>query len=195
MIHLNGEFMRSSRQKSPSWIGVSFSGRGLRGDPGVFPAGFRLEEHLARLQASLDAIRLANPHPLSKWTELVGKIIAEIPGMTRMSISRSPAARPSAITPSPRASHPRFSSWRASWCPRPRVVESGAKAIVLPDFPLAALRHQVDLVIGQLHAAQSRGGSGLRGGDPGARRPAHRSLGEHVFIVKNGTVLALPSLT
>jgi len=70
---------------------------------------FRLEEHLARLQASLDAIRLANPHPLPKWTELVAKIIAGNPWDDQNVYSRSPAARPSGITLSPRASNPRFS--------------------------------------------------------------------------------------
>ena len=36
---------------------------------------FRLEEHLRRLQHSLDGIRLANPHTPAEWTALIGKII------------------------------------------------------------------------------------------------------------------------
>ncbi|HYS75955.1 MAG TPA: aminotransferase class IV, partial [Burkholderiales bacterium] len=72
MIHLNGEFMPIEQAK------ISVLDRGFIFGDGVYEVipvysrrPFRLEEHLARLQASLDAIRLANPHPLPKWTELV----------------------------------------------------------------------------------------------------------------------------
>jgi D-alanine transaminase len=37
---------------------------------------FRLHEHLARLQASLDGIRLANPHSADAWENLVMQIVA-----------------------------------------------------------------------------------------------------------------------
>jgi D-alanine transaminase len=37
---------------------------------------FRLHEHLRRLQASLDAIRLANPYPVEIWRERVLQLIA-----------------------------------------------------------------------------------------------------------------------
>src|SRR5437879_12139316 len=80
MIHLNGEFMPIEQAK------ISVLDRGFIFGDGVYELipvysrrPFRLEEHLTRLQASLDAIRLANPHPLSKWTEVVAKIIARNP--------------------------------------------------------------------------------------------------------------------
>lgn len=37
---------------------------------------FRLYEHLARLQESLDGIRLANPHSSAEWENLIAQIIA-----------------------------------------------------------------------------------------------------------------------
>lgn len=40
---------------------------------------FRLAEHLRRLQASLDGIRLPNPHTASEWTGLFGRMIDETP--------------------------------------------------------------------------------------------------------------------
>src|SRR6266513_3109845 len=80
MIHLNGEFMPIEQAK------ISVLDRGFIFGDGVYEVipvysrrPLRLEEHLARLQASLDAIRLANPHPLSRWTELVAKIVAGNP--------------------------------------------------------------------------------------------------------------------
>src|SRR5438046_10763695 len=80
MIHLNGEFMPIEQAK------ISVLDRGFIFGDGVYEVipvysrrPFRLEEHLARLQASLDAIRLANPHPLPNWAEIVAKIIAGNP--------------------------------------------------------------------------------------------------------------------
>jgi D-alanine transaminase len=37
---------------------------------------FRLDDHLRRLQASLDGIRLANPHSGNAWRELIGTLVA-----------------------------------------------------------------------------------------------------------------------
>jgi D-alanine transaminase len=37
---------------------------------------FRLEEHLRRLQHSLDGIRLQNPHTMAEWVQLIGKLVA-----------------------------------------------------------------------------------------------------------------------
>jgi D-alanine transaminase len=40
---------------------------------------YRMPEHLARLQHSLDRIRLANPHSGSQWAEIVGGLIERQP--------------------------------------------------------------------------------------------------------------------
>jgi D-alanine transaminase len=37
---------------------------------------FRLDEHLRRLQHSLDGIRLANPLPEAHWREVIGEVVA-----------------------------------------------------------------------------------------------------------------------
>src|SRR5690242_21180657 len=80
IAYLNGEFLPLDQAR------VSVLDRGFIFGDGVYeviPAysrrPFRLGEHLARLQASLDAIRLSNPHPGAKWAELVEKIIAGNP--------------------------------------------------------------------------------------------------------------------
>lgn len=38
---------------------------------------FRLDEHLVRLQHSLDAVRIANPHPHAEWKKLVCALIEQ----------------------------------------------------------------------------------------------------------------------
>src|SRR3989454_12126073 len=80
MIYLNGDFMHIEQAK------ISVLDRGFIFGDGVYEVipvysrrPFRLGEHLARLQTSLSAIRLENPHAVSKWTELIVKIIASNP--------------------------------------------------------------------------------------------------------------------
>ncbi len=76
MIYLNGEFMPVSEAK------VSVMDRGFLFGDGVYEVipiyskrPFRLAEHLRRLQASLDGIRLANPHSDAEWSTLIGRIV------------------------------------------------------------------------------------------------------------------------
>ena len=40
---------------------------------------FRLPQHLARLQRSLDGIRLANPHTSAEWTAIIAELVARQP--------------------------------------------------------------------------------------------------------------------
>ena len=76
MFYLTGEFMPVSEAK------VSVMDRGFLFGDGVYEVipiyskrPFRLAEHLRRLQASLDGIRLANPHSDAEWSTLIGRIV------------------------------------------------------------------------------------------------------------------------
>jgi len=78
MVYLNGQFLPLAQAR------VSAMDRGFLFGDGVYEVipvysrrPFRLAEHLARLQASLDGIKLANPHSEAEWTALVGRIVAE----------------------------------------------------------------------------------------------------------------------
>ncbi|MEW6133828.1 MAG: D-amino acid aminotransferase [Pseudomonadota bacterium] len=77
-VYLNGEWLPLDEAR------VSVLDRGFMLGDGVYeliPAyqrrPFRLEEHLARLQRSLDGIRLANPLSDAQWRGLIGQAIAE----------------------------------------------------------------------------------------------------------------------
>jgi len=74
---LNGAFLPLAEAK------VSVLDRGFVFGDGVYEVvpvyslkPFRLDEHLCRLQASLDAIRLANPCSVAQWRETALKLIA-----------------------------------------------------------------------------------------------------------------------
>src|SRR5882672_4754844 len=80
MIYLNGEFMPIEQAK------ISVLDRGFIFGDGVYEVipvysrrPFRLGEHLARLQCSLDAIRIENPCTKEKWEDLIHRIVAANP--------------------------------------------------------------------------------------------------------------------
>ena len=75
--YLNGQFLPLGEAK------VSVLDRGFIFGDGVYELvpvyskkPFRLDEHLRRLQGSLDNVRLANPYGVAEWRELILKLIA-----------------------------------------------------------------------------------------------------------------------
>lgn len=74
--YLNGKFLPLADAK------VSVLDRGFVFGDGVYELipvyskkPFRLDEHLRRLQGSLDGIRLANPHETGAWHELILRLV------------------------------------------------------------------------------------------------------------------------
>jgi D-alanine transaminase len=80
IVYLNGVFLPIEDAK------VSVLDRGFIYGDGVYELipvyrrkAFRLAQHLARLQHSLDGIRLENPHTDAEWTSIVGELVARQP--------------------------------------------------------------------------------------------------------------------
>lgn len=76
IVYLNGQFLPIAEAK------ISVLDRGFIFGDGVYEVipvysrhPFRLAEHLRRLQASLDSIRLPNPYPDTEWTTLITALI------------------------------------------------------------------------------------------------------------------------
>ena len=67
-------------------------------------APFRVQEHFARLQRSLDAIRIANPLRLDQWLDLTAEIIERHPWARQWRTFRSREASPNATIRFRRAS-------------------------------------------------------------------------------------------
>jgi D-alanine transaminase len=75
--YLNGQFLPLAEAN------ISVLDRGFVFGDGVYELvpvyskkPFRLDEHLRRLQGSLDGIRLANPHEMAEWRERILQLIA-----------------------------------------------------------------------------------------------------------------------
>ena len=99
IVYLNGQFLPLEDAK------VSVLDRGFIYGDGVYELvpvyrrqPFRLPQHLARLQHSLDGIRLANPHTDAEWAALIGELVAPAavrrPGRLLPGHARRREARP-----------------------------------------------------------------------------------------------------
>ena len=78
-VYLNGQFLPLEEAK------VSVLDRGFIYGDGVYELvpvygrrPYRLRQHLARLQRSLDGIRLANPHTGAEWEAIIAKLIGRM---------------------------------------------------------------------------------------------------------------------
>ena len=134
-VYLNGAFLPLEEAR------VSVLDRGFLFGDGVYEVipvysrrPFRLHEHLVRLQHSLDAIRLANPHSETQWADLVHRMAAEAQWADQgiyLQVTRGPGPRdhafPAEVRPTvflmPMPLNP----------PAPALVASGVCAVTATD--------------------------------------------------------------
>jgi D-alanine transaminase len=77
-IFLNGQWLDAAEARVPVMDRGFLFGDGVYEVIPVYSRRpFRLEQHLQRLQHSLDGIRLANPHGINEWAGLVTQLAAE----------------------------------------------------------------------------------------------------------------------
>ncbi|MBI4754847.1 MAG: D-amino acid aminotransferase [Betaproteobacteria bacterium] len=76
-VYLNGEFMPAEAARiSPMDRGFLFGDGAYEVIPVYSRRCFRLEQHLHRLQATLDGIGLPNPHAVAEWMTLIETVVA-----------------------------------------------------------------------------------------------------------------------
>jgi len=135
IVFLNGEFEDAEQAK------VSVFDRGfLLGDgvyeviPAYSGALFRLEEHLTRLQQSLDAIHLKNPYSVSQWRTILQEIVQKnnhVDSSVYLQVTRGVAVRdhafPSDVQPTVFAMVNKITPLSAEY------YENGVAAITLED--------------------------------------------------------------
>jgi len=200
-IYLNGVFMPVEEAK------VSVLDRGFIFGDGVYEVipvysrrAFRLQEHLRRLQHSLDGIRLANPHSESAWAGLVSQLIARNAGEDQylyLHITRGVARRDHAF-PQPPAAPTVFMMSNPLPVPPADLLHSGIACITAPDnrwlrcdikaialLPNVLLRQMaVDAGCAEtilIRPESITGGAFMTEG-----------AASNIFVVKNGTLLAPP---
>ena len=194
MIYLNGEFMSLEEARIPVLDRGFIFGDGVYEVVPVYSRHpFRLQEHLARLQHSLDGIKLTNPHDDGKWSELIMRLI-ELNEPEDQSlylhITRGVAKRdhafPKGVTPTV------FMMSNPLVTPSRETLESGVATISAPDnrwlrcdikaialLPNVLLR-QMAVDTGAVETILIRDGFLTEG------------AASNIFVVKHGVLLAPP---
>lgn len=195
MIYLNGRFVPLEEAT------ISVLDRGFIFGDGVYELipvysrkPFRLNEHLARLQRSLDAIRLPNPHSEAEWHGLIDQIIglqAFDDQSVYMHITRGVAKRDHAF---PAAGTPPTVMMMANplVTPTPAQIETGVAAVTAVDnrwlrcdikgislLPNVLLR-QLAVDAGAAETILLRGGFMIEG------------AASNIFVVKDEVIYAPP---
>lgn len=81
MVYLDGQFLPLEEARVPVLDRGFIFGDGIYELIPVYARRpFRLAQHLARMQDSLDGIRLANPYSEEQWKTLIDELIARNPG-------------------------------------------------------------------------------------------------------------------
>lgn len=200
-IYLNGQYMPIEEAKIPVLDRGFIFGDGVYE---VIPAysrkAFRLEEHLRRLQHSLDGIKLANPHSDVEWTDIIDELIARNAAEDQylyLHITRGVAKRDHAF-PKPPVAPTVFMMSNPLLAPPAELLHSGISCITAADnrwlrcdikaialLPNVLLR-QMAVDAGCAETILIRAGSGT--GDAFMTEGA----ASNIFVVKNGKLLAPP---
>lgn len=194
IVYLNGQFLPIEEARVPVLDRGFIFGDGVYELIPVYSRHpFRLNEHLHRLQASLDGIRLANPHPVATWAELVRELIAKNPDEDQslyLQITRGVAPRDHAF---PKNAVPTvFMMSNPLTTPTANLRASGVDAISAHDHrwlrcDLKAISLLPNVLLRQLAV------------DAGAAETVLfrdeyliEGAASNIFVVKDGVILAPP---
>ena len=136
LVYLNGAFV------PPEQAQVSAFDRGFVFGDGVYEVIpvygrrlFRLSHHLARLDASLQGIRLANPHALTEWQKIFTRLVESVPAEDQsvyLQVTRGAAPRDHAF---PKDVKPTVFAYAAPLkYPEAAQLRDGVNAITVDDI-------------------------------------------------------------
>lgn len=135
IVYLNGEWLTLEEARVPVLDRGFIFGDGIYEVIPVYSRHpFRLEEHLKRLQYSLDGIRLANPYSNAEWGVLIRQLIAQNEGDDQyvyLHITRGAAKRDHAFPKHVAATVFLMSSPLPA--PPPELCETGVAAVSAVD--------------------------------------------------------------
>ena len=136
MIYLNGRYLPIEEATLPVLDRGFIFGDGVYEVVPVYSrVPFRLDEHLTRLENSLAAVRIANPHTRAEWREIMQKVIGAQPfddqsvycQVTR-GVARRDHSFPKDVTPTV------FMMVNPLVTPTAEQIEHGAAAVSAVDY-------------------------------------------------------------
>ncbi len=194
IVYLNGEFMPLAEARIPVLDRGFIFGDGVYEVVPVYSRNpFRLDEHLQRLQRSLDGIRLANPLRDDEWTKLIHEIIARNSGEDQavyFQVTRGAAPRahefPAQVKPTV------FLMSNAMKTPPREQVDNGVACITSSDFRWLKCDIKSVSLLGNCLAKQLAVDAGALEVVMFRDGYLTEASASNVFIVRNGVLLTPP---
>lgn len=155
---------------------------------------FRWTQHLARLQRSLAAVSIRNPHDETGWTRLVDELVARHPWPDQfvyLQVTRGVARRDHAFPPAD-TSPTVFAMSSELVAPPAAQIEQGAAAITLPDERWLHCDIKSTSLLGNVLARQAAVASGasecllIRDGF------LTEGAASNIWVVRRGTLFGPP---
>ena len=192
---LNGQFLPLSEARiSPLDRGFLFGDGAYEVIPVYSRCPFRMDEHLRRLQTTLDGIRLPNPHGIAQWREIILHIITHADfvdqavyiQVTRGADSKRDQAFPHGVPPTVFV----FTALMVN--PSPAQRETGIAAITAPDLRWSRCDFKTVSLLPNVLARQLAADAGCV--ETIQLRDGYLTEGaaSNIFVVKNGLILTPP---
>jgi D-alanine transaminase len=194
VVFLNGKFMPVDEAKVPVLDRGFIFGDGVYELVPVYSrVAFRLDEHLARLERSLAAVRIRNPYSRAEWRDIIVQLVAKQPFEDQgvyFQVTRGVAKRDHAF---PKDAAPTvFVMSNPLVCPPKELVESGAAAVTADDFRWQRCDIKSISLIGNCLLRQVSADAGavetilFRDGQ------LTEASASNVFVVRGGVILSPP---
>ena len=194
MVFLNGRFLPLEQAT------VSVLDRGFIFGDGVYElipvysrAPFRMDEHLARLERSLAAVRIANPYARDKWRSIILELVAKQPWEDQgvyLQVTRGVAKRDHAF---PAGVEPTVFAMSNPLVNPPReLVEKGVAAVSAPDNRWLRCDIKSISLIGNVLLRQASADAGAAETILFRDGILTEASASNVFVAKNGVVLSPP---
>jgi len=195
-VYLNGRFLPLAE------AGISPLDRGFLYGDGVYEVipvysrrPFRIDEHLARLQATLDGIKLANPLDLAGWTAVIERLIGAAPWEDQsiyLQVTRGADDKREHAFPPPSVAPTAFAFASPLVTTTAAVRATGVSAITVVDQRWARCDLKVISALANVLARQQAVEQGCTEALLIRDGWLKEGAASNIFVVKNGVLLAPP---
>jgi D-alanine transaminase len=194
MVFLNGKFLPIEQAMVPVLDRGFIFGDGVYELIPVYSrAPFRMEDHLARLERSLAAVRIKNPYTREKWREIILQLVAQQPSKDQavyFQVTRGVAKRdhafPAGVEPTV------FVMANPLVNPARELVEKGGSAVTAVDNRWLRCDIKSISLIGNCLLRQVSADAGAQETILFRDGKLTEASASNVFVVKRGVLLSPP---
>ncbi len=194
VVFLNGKFLPIDEARVPVLDRGFIFGDGVYELVPVYSrVPFRLDEHLARLERSLAAVRIRNPYSRAEWRDIVAQLVAKQPFEDQgiyFQVTRGVAKRDHAF---PKDAAPTvFGMSNPLVCPPQELVERGAAAVSADDFRWQRCDIKSISLIGNCLLRQVSADAGATETILFREGKLTEASASNVFVVRGGVIASPP---